>query len=273
MQENGKINNGKQILDQIKEIKSSYEAEQVDEHEEELSFLDRFNKLIRLILDDNSISVYQALDKESLERWNKKRFSRFLKKLIIDNFRNVLYFLLLSTITGFLVSEALNFYSLDGIISTKTYVKAILTEVCFIFLSGYRASGKLQTVWVSVLRASIFCLMMFVISSQTLTIGTSTISEAEKIQDQVVLIEKQIAEKDKEIIYYRDVKNWPITTKQLIKEKDELVRKLVNLKEQQASGKNEDVSEVEKYKMYGRAAFRIILLFISILITRRIFSF
>jgi len=273
MEESGKVKKGKEILDQIKEIKSSYEAEQTDEHEEELSFLDRFNRLIQLILDDETISVYQALDKESLDRWKKKRFSRWFKKLVFSNIHNTMYFLLLATITGFLVSEALSFYSIDGFIDTKTYVKAILTEICFIFLSGYRASGKLQILWVSVLRTGIFCLMMFVISSQTISIGTGTISESDKIQEQVVLLEKQIKEKEKEITYYRDVRNWPLTTKQLVNEKGILVNKLIDLKDKQASGKNQEVSEVERYKMYGRAAFRIILLFISVLITRRIFSF
>ena len=78
---------------------------------------------------------------------------------------------------------------------------------------------------------------------------------------------------EKEITYYRDVRNWPLTTKQLVNEKGILVNKLIDLKDKQASGKNQEISEVERYKMYGRAAFRIILLFISVLITRRIFSF
>ena len=87
------------------------------------------------------------------------------------------------------------------------------------------------------------------------------------------LITEKIKEKEKSIIYYRDVKKWPITTKQLIKEKDLLVKKLIDLKDQQAKGANVDVSDLIRYKAYGKAFFRVLLLFISILITRRIFSF
>ena len=88
-----------------------------------------------------------------------------------------------------------------------------------------------------------------------------------------MLLEKQISDKDKDILYYRDTKNWPVTSKQLIKEKDGLVKKLISLKEQQANGKNIDLSNLEKYKMYGKAFFRILLLLISALVTKRIFSF
>jgi hypothetical protein len=61
--------------------------------------------------------------------------------------------------------------------------------------------------------------------------------------------------------------------KQLIKERDELVKKLISLKEKQAEGSNTEVSDLVRYKAYGNAFFRIILLLISILITRRLFSF
>lgn len=274
MQENeNKVENGQKILDQIKKIKGSYEAEQVDVVEEEMSFLDRLNRLVQLILNDTSFSVYNALDKESLERWHKKRFSRWLKRMVFNNTTNFLYFIFLATITGFLVSEALTFYAIDGIITTKTFVKAILTEVSFIFLSGYVTKNKWELAWVSFLRAGVFCLMLFVITSQTIDTGTKTISENAVIAEQVAFIEKQIADKEKEIVYYRDVKNWPRNTRERILEKEELVAKLIKLKEEQASGKNEDVSQVEKYKMYGRAAFRVLLLFITVLITRRIFKF
>ena len=180
---------------------------------------------------------------------------------------------MLATITAFLVSEALSFYAIEGVVTTKTYVKAILTEVSFIFLSAYHTKGKLEAVWVNFLRAGIFCLMLFVISSQTFTIGTKNIAEIDSIQEQIVFVEQQIADKDKEIVYYRDVKNWPRNTRERILEKEELVKKLIKLKEEQAGGKNQKVSQVEKYKMYGRAVFRVLLLFISVLVSRRIFSF
>lgn len=270
--EKEKLENGKEILRHIKAMRSKYEASEVDQREEELNFLDKLNRLVQLILNDNTFSVYTALDQQSLEKWHKSKLTRALKKLIFSNYQYTLYFLLLATITGFLVSEALNFYAIDGVISTKTYVKAILTEVCFIFLSGYRASSIIGTIWVSILRAGIFSLMLFVITSQTIDVGTRTISENQIIAEQIEIVEKQIFEKEKQIEYYKSI-NWPRNATQSRLQKEKLVEKLINLKEQQAAGKNQDVSQVERYKMYGRAAFRVILLFISVLITRRIFSF
>lgn len=272
MSEKEKLENGKKILQQINSIKAQYEAAEVDTTEEEMSFLDKLNKLVQLILNDTTFSVYTTLNPQSLEKWHKNRFFRGLKKIIFSNYQYTLYFLLLATITGFLVSEALTFYAIDGIITTKTYVKAILTEVCFIFLSGYRTESILETVWVSFLRLGIFVLMMFVITSQTIDLGTRTVSENTVIAQQIKLIEEQIVEKNKQLAFYES-KNWPKNYTRTSIEKQELIEKLIRLKEQQASGKNESVSEVEKYKMYGRAAFRALLLFISVLVSRRIFKF
>lgn len=271
-EENGKIKNGKEILKKIKDLKSTYEYDEVDQAEEELSFMDKINRLVQLILGDDSVSLVEVMNEKNLEKWHKKRFSRWLRKLIVGNFRNTLYFILLATITGFLVSEAVQFYAIDGFIDTKTWVKAILTEVSFIFLSGYKTKDKLQTIWVNFLRAGVFALMMFVISSQAIDTGTRTISENTAIAEQIVFIQDQIAEKQKQIDYY-EKKDWPKNLTRSTIEKEELIKKLIKLKEEQASGKNNDVSEIERHKMYGRAAFRVLLLFITVLITRRIFTF
>lgn len=270
--ENEKLKNDKAIFDQIQIIKDSYEVDKVDVIEEEMSFLDHLNRLCQLILNDNLFSAYHVLDKQSLTQWHNKRFSRWIKKFIFTNTKNIFYLMLLVTITGFLISEALSFYSIDGVITTKTYIKAILTEVCFIFLNGYRSSGILQGIWVNFLRGGIFTLMMLVISSQSLMVGTGKISENAAIQQQIILIEGQIKEKDKELDYYSK-KDWPKNFTRTTIEKQNLVDKLIILKEKQEGGKNEEISKIELYKMYGRAAFRILLLFISILITRRIFTF
>lgn len=267
-----KVENGKKILQQIKDIKSGFESELVDHVEEEMSFLDKVNKLIRLILGDDTLSIYQALDKESLGRWKKARFSRWLKKVVVGNLRYSMYFILLSTITCFLVSEALAFYAVNDLIDTKVYVKAILTEVCFIFLSGYRPKAVMEKIWVNVLRAGMFSLMMFVITSQTLKIGTRDSAEIDIIQQQIVLVQDHIKQKEKDIEYFKRI-NWPRNAARTTIEKQGLLEKLIDLKEQQAKGKNQDVSKIEVYKMYGKAMFRVLLLFISVLITRRIFSF
>jgi hypothetical protein len=263
-----------EIIQKIKNIQKDYKAELEDNPEEDrLSFLDQINDLIRSIFNDPSMTVYDVFDKEELRKWKKNRLSRKIKNLFLNNYKNTFYFALLVTITGFLVSEALEFYTINGVIDTKTYVKAILTEVCFIFLSGYRSDSKIQTIAANGLRVSIFCLMMFVITSKTFMDSTKTSSSTNIIQEQVLILEKQIREKEKDITYYRDVKQWPNTVKQLIKERDELVKKLISLKEKQAEGSNTEVSDLVRYKAYGNAFFRIILLLISILITRRLFSF
>jgi hypothetical protein len=262
------------IVKKIKDIQKDYEAELEDGPEEDrLSFLDRINDLIRSIFNDSSMTVYDVFNKDELEKWKSKRFSRKIKNLFLNNYKNTFYFLLLFTITGFLVSEALEFYSINGIIDTKTYIKAVLTEVCFIFLSGYRSDNKAQEIATNILRVSIFCLMIFVITSKTFMDSTKNYNNTNSIQEQILIIQKQIKEKEKDITYYRDVKQWPNTAKQLIKERDELVSKIISLKEKQAAGASVEVSELIRYKAYGNAFFRVILLFISILITRRIFSF
>lgn len=263
-----------EIVQKIKDIQKEYKAELEDGPEEDrLSFLDRINDLIRSIFNDSSMTVYDVFNKEELEKWKKKRFSRKIKNLFLNNYKNTFYLALLVTITGFLVSEALEFYAANAVVDTKTYIKAILTEVCFIFLSGYRSDNKTQETIANVLRVGIFCLMIFVITSKTFMDSTKNSSNTNAIQEQIKIIEQQIKEKEKDIVYYRDVKQWPNTAKQLIKERDELVKKLIELKEKQAAGATVEVSDLIRYKAYGNAFFRVLLLFISILITRRLFSF
>lgn len=267
------MNKDQQILDKIKEIQASYKSELEDKEEQNtMSFLDRLDDLIKFMFSDSSLTVYDAFDKEKLEKWKKRRFSKFFKNILTFN-KNFFYFLLLVFITTFLVSEAVTFYADSGIIETKTYAKAILTELCFIFLSGYRPANSAEKVATTALRIGVFCLMLFVITSKTFLNSAKDTSEISLIQEQVLILEEQIKEKEKNIIYYRDIKQWPNTTKQLIKEKDELVKKLIKLKEKQAAGSNTQVSDLIQYKAYGNAFFRVLLLFISMLITRRIFSF
>jgi len=272
-EETEKVQNGKEILDQIKDLKSKYESKNIDRVEEEFTFLDKVNKLIQLILNDNSFSVYEVLEEDKLKRWHKNRIKRWLKGLFANKLKSLGYLSFLVFITGFLVSQSVNFYAGNHAIVPGTYVKAILTEISFIFLSGYNPNNKLQAIGVNFLRVGIFGLMMFVISAQTISNGTKDISQNEYIDQQIVLIKKEIQDKDKQIVYYKDVKNWPVTSKQLIKEKDKLVNQLIELQKQEAQGHNKNMSKVEKYKIYGRAFFRILLLFISVLISRRMFSF
>lgn len=262
------------IKESVESIRKKYKSELEDPEDTKASFQDEVNALVQTILDDDATDVYTALKPEELERWKKRKLRRWVARKIknLPRIREFCYFVLLAVITGFLVSEALDFYTVDGVTDTKTYVKAILTEVCFIFLSGYRSNGKLQAIGAGALRVSLFTLMMFVITSQTFTVGTKNISEVQQIQQQIEILNTQIKEKDKQIEYYRSI-GWPRNATMRVQEREKLLNKLLELKQQQAAGKSEAVSRVEEVKMYGKAAFRVILLFISVLITRRLFSF
>ena len=271
--DSSKLNNGREILQHIKDIKASYEAQpEAQVVEAEHSFLDKLNRLTQLILNDDSFAIYTALDKESMDKWKKKRFSRWFKKTIVSNYKNTFYFLFLASITAFLVSEAVTFYADGNMADFKTYVKAILTEVSFIFLSGFRSADLKQKIWVNTLRAGVFSLMLFVISSQTIMSGTQFQTNSSAIQEQVEILEKQIAEKEATIKFYID-KGWGNNVRKHTEDKNKLVEKLLELKEKQAQGSNEKVSNLVVYKSYGQAFFRVLLLFISVLITRRLFSF
>jgi hypothetical protein len=266
------MKNDNEIVEKVKKLRDGYQVELADTEEESLNFLDEINDLIRSIFNDSSMSVYDVFSQDNLNKWKEKRFVRWLKKVVLNNYMNVFYFALLATITGFLVSEALEFYAIDGAIDTKTYIKAILTEVCFIFLSGYRSDNKWAAAAVGVLRTSIFCLMLFVITSKTFIDSSKNVGNTNAIAQQIVIVEKQIAQKEKDMEYYLK-KDWPKNYSATRLEKEKLVNKLIGLKEQQAKGANTEVSELVRYKAYGKAAFRVLLLFISVLITRRIFHF
>lgn len=269
--ENSNLSNGRELLEHIKGMRADFEAKP-DVVESEMSFLDRLNRLVQLILNDDSFTVYSALDQKSMDNWKKKRFSRWLKKTIVTNYKKTFYFAFLASITAFLVSEAVVFYADGNMVDFKTYIKAILTEVAFIFLSGYKVENWKERLWVNTLRAGVFSLMLFVISSQTIYNGTKFQGNSESVQAQVQLLEQQIAEKEKTIQFYID-KGWGNSVRKQTEDKNKLVEKLIALKEEQAKGSNEKVSNLVIYKSYGQAFFRVLLLFISVLITRRLFTF
>lgn len=262
-----------ELLSSVKNIRSRFKTELEDPDKAQLSFIDELNELIKKIFKDDPTDVYTTLSPGELEKWKKKRWRRwFLRKLSGMNLRSGMYFLLLCTITGFLVSEAVSFYAVESAIASKVWIKAILTEVCFIFLSGYRAVGWAQSLFVGALRVCMFCLMLFVVTSDLAFKSVSTTAVSDNISQQIVLIEEQIKSKDETIKFYRD-KEWGVSVNKHEQEKSVLVEKLVKLKEKQGEGKTEDVSKIVEYQAYGRAAFRVVLMFISILITRRLFKF
>jgi hypothetical protein len=263
----------KELIDAVNNIRSRFKTEIEDTDKQQLSFIDELNELIRKIFKDDPTDVYTTLSPGELENWKKKRWKRwFSKKISKIDTRSILYILLLSTITMFLVSEAVSFYAVESTIVAKGWIKAILTEVCFIFLSGYRATGFVESALVGILRVSIFCVMLFVITSDLAFKSVSTTAVSNNISQQVVLVEKQIEDIQKTIEFYKG-KNWGTSVNRHELEKKALVDKLIALKEKQGEGKTESVSKVVEYQAWGRAAFRVILMFISVLITRRLFKF
>jgi hypothetical protein len=257
---------------QAEKIRKGFVSVTEDEDEVSLSFLDEINALARIVLKDDPIDIYTLLTPAELERWRKAKFKRQIKKIISKfSFQFISYFILLSTITGFLVSEALPFYG-EGEITAKTWLQAILTEICFIFLSGYRADSGIQKLFLGVLRSSIFVLMLFVITSEITLKGTRDIDQIDNLADRIARIEKQIDSINKEIDYYKSI-DWKWRMTQGIKKRDELEKQVQELKEKQSESGTKEVSKLLQYKIYGKAAFRVILLMISVLITRRLFSF
>ena len=180
-------------------------------------------------------------------------------------------FSLQATIILFLVHEAVGFYAVEGIITANTWLMAILTEVCFIFVSAYRAEGKLQTAMAMFARAGIFALMLFVVSSEVTTEGLNKINKIDVISQKIELMEKEIKQKDELIEFYKK-KDWGVNVRKQIDEKDKLVKQLVELKNEQIDGANEKTSDITIWKTWAKGFFRIVLMFINVLISRRLFK-
>jgi len=259
----------KDILDSVARIRRRFKAQAKDPNEVKLSFVDEINNLVRSVLKDSDLSVYDALSQESLDSWKKNRLRRWVRSI---RPQKVFMVMLLMTITSFLVVEALPFYSLDGIVSTKTWVQAILMELCFIFVSTYRAQSLFQSALLYLARAGTFALMLFVVSTKVLYTGAGIIDEIDITKQKIEIIETQIKEKEDQINFYKE-KNWGNTVRSIIKEKDALSKQLVELKNKQIEGKSESVSELTLYKTWASAAFRVMLMVISVLISRKLFSF
>ena len=263
----------KELIKIADKIRKGYASALEDEDDEKLSFLDELNALVRVILKDEPIDIYTLLTPEELKKWKKAKFKRQIRRLISSiSIRSILYFTLLATITGFLVSEAVPFYAM-GVVTGKTWLKAILTEVSFIFLSGYRTTGKIEMALVSILRGCMFGLMLFVITSEVTLEGTKDLSKIDNIAIRIERLEKQVDKTEIDIKQYKEIKymtNMIVS----IRKRDKLEAQIQELKErQEKEGASKEVASILEYKIYGKAAFRLILMMITILITRRIFRF
>jgi outer membrane murein-binding lipoprotein Lpp len=263
-----------EIIEEVERLREDYVSELEDEREEQFTLIDRINNLIKMVFNDSSQDVYTTLNPEALEKWKKAKLRRAISKFFSNfSIRKSLYFILLATITLFLVTEAVPFYAIGGEITAKTWLKAILTEVSFIFLSGYRTKGYIETGLVGLLRISIFCLMLFVISSEVALEGTRDISKIDNIASRIERLEKQVVKTEMDIQRYREI-NWPRNMTQSIRKREQLENQIQELRDLQVrDGASTEVAEILQYKMWGKAAFRLILMFIVVLVTRRIFKF
>ena len=260
----------KDILDQVGRIRKKFKTELEDDPKAtEMAFIDEVNDLVRKIFKDDPVDVYDALTQENLDEWKRRR--KWYHKLW-QNFSVMRLFMLvlLFTTTGFLVSEAAGFYAIDGVIDAGTWLKAILTEACFVFVSAYRAEGKLQTGIVTFARAGIFALMLFVVSSEVTKSGLNKVNEIDVIAQKIELVEDQIKKKEELIDFYLK-KNWGVNATKQEQEKQKLVEQLIELKNQQIDGANEKTADLEIYKTWANGFFRVILMFINVLISRRLF--
>lgn len=254
----------------IQKIRKRYTSEVSNRKKDpQQSFLDDLNDLIRLIFQDKSTDVYKTLNPEALEKWKANRWRRAFKKM---NIRSIPYFIFLVAIIGFLVSEAVTFYAIGGVVTGAAYMKAMLTEASFVFLNGFRSIGKWQMASVAALRVTVFALMLFVITSEVTFEGANKTAEIGSIAQRIELLETQIKEADVSIEFYRN-KDWGSNAARVERDKQKMREQIIELKSEQASGKSEAVSSLIEYKTWGNAVFRVVLLLVTVLITRRLFTF
>lgn len=252
------------LIDQAESIRKEYVTYNLDQEREDMILLDRINDVLATIFEDNTITVAYLFspDKEPKYIWHRFK-TRVLPK--------VFPLALLFALTCFLISEASMFYG-DGVATPYAYFKAILTEVCFIFISAYRPSNWVEKLSASFIRLSMVALMLFVITSETFLNTTKTTENASVLSDRVIAIESQIEAKQKTIDFYL-TKGWGYSVNKFENEKIKLEEQLSELKSEQQGGNTVDVSKIIEYKAYGNAFFRFILLCISMLISRRFFRF
>jgi hypothetical protein len=252
------------LIDRADKMRKDYITFNLDEKKEEMLLLDRINEILVTIFGDDTISIEYLFSpgKKIPYKWHKFK-KTFLPK--------VFPLVLLIALTAFLVAEASLFYG-DGVRTDYAIFKAVLTEVCFIFISSYRASGILESIAAFLVRIGMVALMLFVISSENFLNTTKTVENASVIAEKVLILEKQIDSKQKTIDMFL-AKGWGYTVNRHEAEKSVLEKQLIALKSEQQDGANESVTKVVEYKAYGNAFFRFILLFISMLISRRFFRF
>ena len=111
------------------------------------------------------------------------------------------------------------------------------------------------------------------ISSEVMIEGTKDISKIDNIAGRIVRLEEQIKKTEIDIERYRSI-DWPKNMTTSIRKREELEKEVQDLRlRQESEGASESISSLLQYKIYGKAAFRLILMFVSVLITRRLWRF
>lgn len=103
--------------------------------------------------------------------------------------------------------------------------------------------------------------------------GARDISKIDNIAGRITRLEQQISKTEIDIERYRSI-NWPRNMTTSIRKREQLEQEVQELRlRQESEGASENVSQLIQYKTYGKAAFRLILMFVSVLVTRRLWRF
>lgn len=243
----------------VESIRRDYITSTIDIKQENALLYHKIRDLVKSIFKDENVDVDHLFTEGEIR--TRKMNSRITLAVQAA---------LLISITAFMVIEAVAFYS-DGNPSGYSYFKAILTECCFIFMSAYRSDDFPEKYIAPIVRALLFTLMIYVISSGVITNFTMNSNNATVVDRRAEILESQIKDKQKTIDFYIS-KGWGNTTNRLVKEKDDLLRQLEKVQTDQQSGSTLTVMEAQKVKTYGNIAFRTLMLLVSYLISRRLFQ-
>ena len=112
----------KELIEQAERIKKGYATVMADEEEEQLTFLDEVNKLVRIIFKDTPADIYTILAKGELEKWKKQKYKRLFKKYLSNvSIRGILYFIL-----GIITQKKISVHRVTEIQRIKTAFRSIM---------------------------------------------------------------------------------------------------------------------------------------------------
>ena len=246
----------KELQEEIEKFRKDYKVSTIDQETETVSIIERINKILFLIFNDSSVTIENSLKGITFDKIAKRR-------KVLLSLKRIAVFSFLFSIVSFQIYESSSFYGSGA----YSIYKAILTELCFIYINQIRATTIINKVMVGTVRISIFILMLFVVSSEVITQSKTSINSNNMIDTRIEHLKEAIQEKNNTIEYYKK-RDWAISVNKHEKEKSELNSELNELQNRKISGENSEMNRIEEYKLYGHIAFRIILMVMVIIITR-----